>query len=421
MVDVVGTLKSVKHCIDAATTQIQSLAKLHELTLTKLPVYDQALVGLKTAIDLLYDVFVQEVPIQHALRFVQLRLLELELEKFKKTLDACIEWHKSMVFLGIFPSHADVEQVPVVISCFWSGGAHCLKKIHHMRRVFQVTPTLLEQQVDQAFEKIQPLLQQANVLQTDILGSAIEIQHPILRRAWMNANKGNQLNNTDLSVTALIESLYGMLHQEEGGEIVKEDFCKQVIANFVRYLDGLAGSAPDQRISLAELKQFATTVENSGSVKALLGLKQQPSDKEYKVSVPVSNEKTRVAFFEPVLIPPCEGYGCNWPSKIAATLVVPSPPSSHETYLVGVQVTCFAEDQGFGGTGHAQVRFQVNDDMAVPACSVWRDKVPDGKYSFVIGPDKVKVGDTVTIWACCPPWNAWLIKVSDIHVEAKFA
>jgi hypothetical protein len=446
MVDVVGTLQSVKECIDAAAGQMQSLANLHELTLTKLPVYSQALIGLKACIDMLYDVFVQEVPVQHALRLVQVRILELELAKFKKTLDKCLAWHKSMIFLGVFPPtsvHAEVGieggvgveggvVVPKVYasSCLWTG--HCLQRLPHMRRVFGVTPVGLERQVDQAFEKIQPLLQEAITLQTDILGSAVEIQHPVLRLAWMNANQGNQLNNSDVSVTAFVESLFGMLRREEGGVLVKEDFCKEVVANFVRYLDGLAGSAPDQRISLAELKQCAAT-NTSTTVKALLGLKQQPSVHECVVNVDVvessMRRRTHVAFSEDVLIPPCEGYGCNWPSKVAATFVVPSRPCSAEqqqqqeeqAFLVGVHVRCCAADQGFGGTGHAQVRFQVNEDMAVPAFSVWRDRVPDGQYSFVIGPDKVKVGDTVKIWACSPPWNAWSIQVSDIDVEAKFA
>lgn len=438
MVDVVNTLKTVKECIDAAKSQMQSISNLRELTLTKLPVYSQALTGLKTSIDTLYNVFVHEVPVQHALRFVQLRILELELAKFKKTLDNCVEWHKSMIFLGVFPAtsiHAedkekkteavDVDGIAAALtvnqnSCFWTG--NCIKKIPHLRRVFLVNPSVLEQQVDQAFEKIQPLLQEANILQKDILGSAMEIQHPILRLAWMHANQGNQLNNSDLSVTALIESLYSMLRKEEGGVLVREEFCKEVIANFVRYLDGLAGSAPNQRISIAELKLFALTLENTSSVKGLLGLKQQPSDHENIVPVTLSSsyqQKQMVLFSDPVLIPYCEGYGCNWPSKVAATFVVPD--TEKETFLVGVHVRCFAADQGFGGTGHAQVRFQVNEDMAVPAFSVWRDKVPDGRYSFVIGPDKVKVGDLVQIWVCCPPWNAWRMHVSDIEIEAKFA
>jgi hypothetical protein len=423
---------------------MQSIANLHELTLTKLPVYSQALIGLKACIDMLYDVFVQEVPVQHALRLVQVRILELELAKFKKTLDKCVAWHKSMIFLGVFPPtsvHAEdvgVEDAKVVVhhnACLWTGRGHCFQRLAHMRRVFGVTPAGLERQVDEAFDKIQPLLQEAITLQTDILGSAVEIQHPVLRLAWMNANQGNQLNNSDVSATAFVESLFGMLRREEGGVLVKEDFCKEVVANFVRYLDGLAGSAPDQRISLAELKQCAAS-NTSNTVKALLGLKQQPSAHECVVNVDVESTTsscTYVAFSNDVLIPPCEGYGCNWPSKVAATFVVPSRPCSAEqqqqqqqqeeeqVFLVGVHVRCGAADQGFGGTGHAQVRFQVNENMAVPAFSVWRDRVPDGQYSFVIGPDKVKVGDTVKIWACSPPWNAWSIQVSDIHVEAKFA
>lgn len=435
--DVIGTLKSVKECIDATLTQMQSLANLHELTLTKMPVYAQAMAGLEKTVDTLRSVFVSEIPDQHLVRFSQLSLLELELGAFNKTLDKCLNWHKSMIYLGMFSKtgvHADEETeasgvTPLVDvdSCagFWTRWVH-------MRRVFRVTPTLLEQEVDRAFEKISPLLQEAVVLQREILGSAVEIAHPVLRRAWMCARGENQLNDSNLTDLALTESLYVLLKKEEGGVIVREAFCKDVIANFVRYLDGLAGTAPDKLISLAEIKQFAVTEENSKNVKGLLGLKQQPSEEErvLKVVMDWSSEVgVRVVNTEKVLIPLCEGYGCNWPSKVAATFVVPFLSADEEEEeqeekqkgLVGVTVRCFAADQGFGGTGHAQVRFQVNDDMPVPAFSVWRDKVLDGKYSFVIGPDKVHVGDTVKIWACSPPWNAWSLCVSDVAAEAKFA
>jgi len=434
--DVIGTLASVKECIDGALTQMQSLANLHELTLTKLPVYAQAMSGLEKTVDTLRSVFVSEIPDQHLVRFSQLSLLELELGAFKKTLDKCVDWHKSMIYLGMFSKtgvHADddddraagasgVALVVDVDSC-----AGVWTRWVHLRRVFRVTPTLLEQEVDRAFEKISPLLQEAVVLQREILGSAVEIAHPVLRRAWMCARGENQLNDSSLTDLALTESLYVLLKKEEGGVIVREAFCKDVIANFVRYLDGLAGTAPDKLISLAEIKQFAVTEENSKSVKGLLGLKQQPSEEERVVKVVVMDDGgggVRVVNTDDVLIPLCEGYGCNWPSKVAATLVVPDAAAAdaeESKGLVGVFVRCFAADQGFGGTGHAQVRFQVNDDMPVPAFSVWRDKVLDGKYSFVIGPDKVHVGDTVKIWACSPPWNAWSLCVSDVSAEAKFA
>jgi hypothetical protein len=426
MVDVVGTIKSVKDCIDGALTQMQALANLHELTLTKMPVYAQAISGLEKTIDILRSVFVSEIPNQHLVRFSQLSLLELELSVFKKTLDKCVDWHKSMVYLGMLPSsgvHAESVVVVDVDSC--SGFR---TKWAHMRRVFRVTPALLEQEVDRAFQQILPLLQDVVVLQRDILGSAVEIQHPVLRRAWMFARGENQLNDSSLSDLALTESLYVLLKQEEGGVIVREAFCKDVIANFVRYLDGLAGTAPDKMISLAEIKQFSVTDENSKNVKGLLGLKQQPSEEERVVPVALDWSSVRVVNTEKVLIPLCEGYGCNWPSKVAATFVVPFLSEEEEEEeekkkkgLVGVTVRCFAADQGFGGTGHAQVRFQVNDDMPVPAFSVWRDKILDGKYSFVIGPDKVRAGDKVKIWACSPPWNAWSLCVSDVAAEAKFA
>ena len=461
MVDVVGTLKSVKECIDGAVCQMQALANLRELTLSKLPAYAQAISGLEVAVDTLDAVFVDGIPEKHTVRFSQLRLLEIDLVTFKKTLDKCVDWHKSMIFLGWFPPtgvHADdnpankvlllpeslntsVIADPCNISLATSSSSSplvhvtscsgILQYVAHFKRVFRVTPVILEQEVDVAFEKIRPLLQEAVSLQRDILGSAIEIQHPVLRLAWIASRGQNDLNSSDLSVTALIESLYLLLQKEEGGVIVREDYCRDMIANFVRYLDGLAGSKPDQKISLAEIKQFPVTTENSFNVKALLGLKQQP-DEESRITVDLNllSSSTRgpvkVYHSSPVEIPHCEGYGCNWPSKVVGSFVVPdwigpATECSKTKFLVGVEVRCYAADQGFGGTGHAQVRFQVQDEMAVPAFSVWRDRVLDGNYSFVIGPDKVKVGDTVKIWACCPPWNAWTLSVSGLDVQAKFA
>lgn len=435
MVDVVGTLKSVKECIDGAVCQMQALANLRELTLSKLPAYAQAITGLEAAIDTLDSVFVDGIPEKHVVRFSQLRLLEIDLVTFKETLDKCVDWHKSMIFLGWFPPtgvHADtvvvvdpssVAPLVQVTSC---DGRRFSEYLGHARRVFHVTPTVLEQRVDRAFEQIRPLLHEAVALQCDILGSAMEIQHPVLRKAWIGCRGQNELNSSELSATAFSESLYVLLKKEEGGVIVREQYCKDMIANFVRFLDGIAGTNPDQRISLAELKQFPVTTENSTHVKALLGLKQQPEE-ESRMSVDLlagaGGAAIRVVHSSPVEIPLCEGYGSNWPSKVVGTFVVPDwiGPEEKAKFLVGVEVRCFAADQGFGGTGHAQVRFQVQDDMAVPAFSVWRDKVLDGNYSFVIGPDKVKVGDTVKIWACCPPWNAWALSVSGLEVVAKFA
>jgi len=175
MVDVVGTLKSVKECIDGAMCQMQALANLRELTLSKLPAYAQAITGLEAAVDTLDAVFVDGIPEKHTVRFSQLRLLEIDLVTFKVTLDKCVDWHKSMIFLGWFPPtgvHADNVVDPSglaplvhVTSCVGgSVGKRLAECVGHVRRVFRVTPTLLEQQVDLAFVKIRPLLQEAVAL-----------------------------------------------------------------------------------------------------------------------------------------------------------------------------------------------------------------------------------------------------------------
>ena len=392
MDSIVSTLSNLKSGIDELLKQLESLKNIEIITLTQLPTYEESLKALKSSIETLYDIFIYEIPPQHQLRLVLIKTTELEVNILNKIFIEFEEWHKNI-----------------------TGNTCCY--LVRLKTLILEKPTIIEGKLNNSFEKMKPIIKDMIELEDDILGSAKRIQHPILKRAWINIG-GNQLNDNDISATMLIQSLYVMLKKEEHGVLKKEDYCKKMIENFVRYIDTLAGTPPDTRISIEELCAVNITPENSVSVKGLLGITKQP-DEELTIDIDiVSTLPMTIYNNHEILERTHRGYGCDWPSAVACEFVVPK----NDNYeLFGVKVTCEACDQGYGGPGHAQVRYQVNNENAVPAFSIWRNKVPDGIYNFIINPDQVKVGDKVKIWICSPPWGGWLISLKSLEAKAIFA
>jgi hypothetical protein len=391
---IVSALGNLKTGIDDLLKQLESLKNIEIISLTQLPTYEESLNALKKSIGTLYDIFIHDIPYQHQLRLVLIKTIEIEINSLNKIFEDFTKWHKNIT------------------------GNSCCYLVRIKTLLFQ-KPSTLEKKLNSSFDKMKPIIKDMIDLENDILGSAKRIQHPILKRAWINVG-GNQLNDNDISATMLIQSLYVMLKKEENGNLKKEDYCKKMIENFVRYIDTLAGTPPDARISIEELCSINITPENSASVKGLLGITKQPDEEISKDIIVNDDLNILINNSHEILEKSHRGYGCDWPSKIACEFVVPNSVNP-ELSLCGVMVKCNAIDQGFGGTGHAQVRYQVNNDVSIPGFSVWRDKVLDGIYNFTITPDKVKVGDTVKIWLCCPPWSGWSLKLKSIHSKVLFA
>jgi len=396
--DFLGTLNNLKTGITEIIKEINSLKNIHTITLTQLPTYMESVIALQNSIENLYSILIFEIPPQHELRLVLLKTLDIEINSLSKILKYCLNWHDNL-----------------------TSNACCY--VYRIKTIIVDQPTSIEKKLTIGFEKIIPLIKDMIKLEHDILGTAIRIKHPILKRAWVNVG-GNQLNDNDISVNMLSQSLYVMLKKEENGNLKREEYCKKMIENFIRYIDTLAGTSSDSRISITELCEFKTTPENSLSVKALLGIVKQPNDEIFKqINIPFESP-VKINHTHPILETKFRGYGCDWPTQVACEFVVPNistEDSSDELTFFGINVICNAIDQGFGGTGHAQVRFQVNEEASIPAFSIWRDKVPDNIYKFTIGPDKVKIGDTVKIWLACPPWNAWCMTLNSIKASAVFA
>jgi len=390
----ISVLSNIKTCIETIISEMESFDAIQKLNFEQFPVYSNAMAALQISIKKLHEVFILEIPTKHNLKFAFIDILQIEINNFKEVLAECKIWS----------DNATNNQ------CFY---------LYRCSFMALNPPSIMEKKIEDVFEKIKPLLKELDELEKNIFGSAIEIKHPILQKAWMLVG-ANQLNETFLPADTIIQGLFFLLKKEENGTLKKEDYCKKMIEEFIKLIDSSAGTPPDNKITLLELNQIEITEENKLSVKKLLGIQKQPDEIIITEISTEFKEPIKVLFNHPVEIPNCEGYGANWPSKKACEFIV-SAENINNLDFFGIDFEINAGDQGWGGTGHDQVRFQVNDIMPQVAFSIWRDKVPDGNYKFNIGPDKVKLGDTVKLWLCSAPWGGWDARMNSCKAFLKFA
>ncbi len=87
-----------------------------------------------------------------------------------------------------------------------------------------------------------------------------------------------------------------------------------------------------------------------------------------------------------------------------------------------------ANDQGWGGSNSAHVRYQINDGNCIKAFTITRRPKEHlhAEYTFTInGCELNKNSDksaqqTVYIWLYCPPWPGWEAEVHKISCDLKY-
>ena len=135
-------------------------------------------------------------------------------------------------------------------------------------------------------------------------------------------------------------------------------------------------------------------------------------------------------------IPPksTHDYGYNFISKKIASLDIKRPSEFSDklrddiNILTTVTFTMIANDQGWGGSNSAHVRYQINDGNCIKAFTITRRPKEHLKaeYSFTInGCELNKNQDknaeqTIYIWLYCPPWAGWEAEVHEISCELKY-
>ena len=120
-------------------------------------------------------------------------------------------------------------------------------------------PSTLNSRIVKYFKIIEDVLPIVIDLNRTILGSAIRIKQPILRKAWMLVGE-NQLNDSSLPVNIIQDNLY-MLYKLEIGEnsinrANKTDMYKSSINLITDDIDNRGSTKGDGNISIAELNDL---------------------------------------------------------------------------------------------------------------------------------------------------------------------
>lgn len=140
---------------------------------------------------------------------------------------------------------------------------------------------------------------------------------------------------------------------------------------------------------------------------------------EYKINIPIHFTSKIIRYTSTVQIPKCSGYGSNWPSTLLCTFTIPNSNEDGDE-LNYIDVFISANDQGWGDTGHANIRYQINDNPITLGFFIHRTKCPDGQYKLTLNWEKVKVGDRVNLWLCCPTYSGWAAKVDSVDIYAIY-
>jgi hypothetical protein len=394
---IITTLKTLKQCIELIKDEIKALEDVDDLNLVELPEYLKSIEKMNDSITTLHDLFNPFVPAQHKLRMDYINHIKMNIDDINKILLECKEWHD--------------------IIKNWKC---CTTSCYTMMK--QDSPSEVEEKIKNAFNNIDPMLKDLIELEEDILGSAINIVNPIMKKAWIRGLGIDEINSNQINGTILTETLFIMLKEEEG-KLEREEDCKRIIVNFVKYLDLLSGFEPNNSISINEINQYKTTPENSKSIKTFLNINNEPDKEEIIKDIIIDFDKPFTVTYKDNRVikdPLCTGYGAGFNNDKACEFNLVDSDDIKDLKLYGVDIECNLTDQNFGGTGQTCIRYQINNEKTVLILWVDRNKVPNHIYKFTIGPEQVQIGDTIKIWLFCPSWNGWSVTLNNIKAQAKF-
>jgi len=502
--DIVEFLKTAKGCVDTIIKELEELKELEEHGMKKIDLFIEIINELGSSVVNLEKAYIDFIPLEHKLKYLIIKELKFDLEDFSDSLKEYKQW-----YLAVKNINQSVKSYNFKCSSFKKYWFCCGSDISNVSepsniidgivQLVNIPPSTMNKHLDDSFHKIMDKLMVVIELEKDIFGTAINITHPVLRRAWMSLGPADKSEN-EIEQHKMEEALLSMLKDENGGVVVNENKCRELISDFLEGLEKKAGNKPNGRISIDELNECIFIVTNtnpedntSKSVLKMLGLETQPGcdldDDEQNFLEKESNDNTnmsseqillllaqhvghylknnepgsiksekveeptnKVLFQEPTsvnkleLVSPgkkqnniiniacsfvnqvyvntsdnsglleCEGYGSNWPYKIAFDFIIPELDQKIFEHIE-IKVSC--TDQGWGGTGHCNLRYQIGTNKILPAFFIDREKNSLSMYTHLIKQDEIIPGSKVTFWICSAPWAGWSATVKSVSIVAK--
>jgi hypothetical protein len=496
MDSVFNVLSSVKDSIILVIDELDKLNQIKDIGIKKLPLYIETVSTLQSSIINLENIFEDDIPIQHKLKRLVILSLKIDLDEFKKSLQECKLWHDKII------TQEEEQYMKRLNNCSYN----CININLCNIELITSFPSEILEKIETIFQIINEKIQDVIILEKTIFGTAISIKNPLLQKVWMNCGL-NQLNDSEIPINLIIESLYNMWCIEEGGKLHNNKTCIELITNFVNSVDNLSGTSANGMISVQELNEIPINEKNTKSIKGLLGIPHQPIYKKIKKKKnnekeilsneihvrfkesslflenkekyseliinfvndlqnknnEYSNEKINkevnniqdinnkqdndtkeiansleeeiqqnividisftslisISSSHSINIPACNGYGNNWPSILATEIIVPKIDSINNNVFSGIELIFNATDQGWGGTGHSNIRYQINDSKNMGSIFIDRDKNKENLYSIIIPPSNINSNDKILIWLSCPPWNGWEATINSIKGILKF-
>jgi len=517
--DIIDFLKTAKGCVDIIIKELEELKDLESHGMKKIDLFIEIIKELGSSVVNLEKAYIDFIPLEHKLKYLIIKELKFDLEDFSDSLKEYKQW-----YLAVKNINQSIDISSCKCSCsfkssfkkFWfccgqntdiSNVYEPSNIIDSVSQLVNIPPSTMNKQLDESFHKIMVKLMVVIELEKDIFGTAINITHPVLRRAWMSLGPADKSEN-EIEQHKMEEALLAMLKDENGGVVVNENKCRELISDFLEGLEKKAGNKPNGRISIEELNECTFIVTNSEdntskSVLKMLGLETQPgcdlddddqnflekeSNDNYSnispdqillllakhvsnhlktnkseelvnpVKEPVNPVKEPVnPIKEPVnpvkepvnpvvLVSPgkkqnniinipcsfvnqvyvntsdnsglleCEGYGSNWPYKIAFDFII---PELDQKTFEHIEIKMSCTDQGWGGTGHCNLRYQIGINKILPAFFIDREKNSLSSYTYLIKQDEIIPGSKVTFWLCSAPWSGWSATLKSVSIEAK--
>jgi len=365
----------------------------------------------------------------HSINFVIINNMKVHLDKHLKYLQEFNDWNKQGSFKYGIKACCQKDQRSVVKT----------KKLK--KYIIQLNDNLL-------------ILRD---LRTRIFGSAIRIKHPVLRNAWLLLGE-NQLNDTSIKTNLIEDNFYQLLKVETKNKELNKQKWKPRVHKLLKVIDESCLSVEDSRISIMEMKSLDQEYMNYITIKKLLKIidEEDEGDGEDEVQEGVHDEGEEgqdpsenalavvaVESILPVVHDPysvdldvnfdgrkdmvgskvsdrlsnSNGYGSDFPFINLCEFNLPELDTSSD-YDSYITLDIKANDQGWGGTGHVQVRYQINDGECFHGFNVNRDNNLTGEYNINIPLDNtIQSSDKINLYLLCPTWGGWVASVSEIKGE----
>lgn len=301
--------------------------------------------------------------------------------------------------------------------------------------------TNITKKMSKRLRAVRQQLESMNTLKNKVFGSGSRIDHPVFRQAWLLVGE-NQLNDSTIHENILSDNFYQLIKNIAGDDDNDKKEWKRKIYLLLKQIEGETISDKDSYISIIELNNLTHKFHRCKTVLDLLEKIESGEDgspdinpDDIKIDLGAltlahapakkKEEKIETSFQDRVEIEHstsnqtldnCEGYGSDFPATEVCEFTIPDGCNK----ILCAELHIEACDQGWGGTGHVQIRYRVDRGVHEQAFNVNRNNTPDNQYSFNIKGTEIAPGNKVKVFLLCPRWGGWSASVSKVDVKLKY-